>query len=83
VGLGFCQLRRVYIYRGAVSLGEAAVVVWVEITGILSASVCTCIYGEMCGWAQTTGSIGEAGGGFLFVLFLFLFFVWGAVGGWP
>jgi hypothetical protein len=72
VGLGFCQLRRVYIYRGAVSLGEAAR--WlslVEITGILSASVCTCIYGEMCGWAQTTGSIGEAGGGFLFVLFKF------------
>jgi hypothetical protein len=46
------------------------------ITGILSASVYVYIWG-MCGWAQTIGSIGEAGGGFLFVL------IWGAVGGWP
>jgi hypothetical protein len=37
--------------------------------------LCMYVYGEMCGWAQTTGSIGEAGGGFLFI--------WGAVGGWP
>jgi hypothetical protein len=42
-----------------------------SITGILSASVYVCIWG-MCGWAQTIGSIGEAGGGFLFVVV----FVW-------
>jgi hypothetical protein len=60
------------------SLGRRAALVlvlfWAEITVILSASVYVYLWG-MCGWAQIIGSIGEAGGGFLFVFV----FVWGAV----